>query len=283
VAVGLLGLSGASCPQMLAQFTTPAPRVLPPSPALEQVVEAVNRRSSQIQSFYSTSAAMSVPGYPTLRASMAYERPRRFRLRAETGLTGPEVDLGSNDQMFWFWVRRSQPPAVYFCRHEQYLTGRARQIIPVDPSWVIEALGVAELDPGLPHQGPFPAKGNRLEVRTIRETPEGPTTKVTILDALTAWVMEQRIYDAQGRPRASSVAEGYRRDPLSGLFIPTAIRLDCPPAQFSMRIDLGNAQINSLPSQSGELWTVPSFPGTPLVDLGDPNLPQLGANSPRPN
>ena len=46
VAVGLLGLSGASCPQMLAQFTTPAPRVLPPSPALEQVVEAVNRRSS---------------------------------------------------------------------------------------------------------------------------------------------------------------------------------------------------------------------------------------------
>ncbi len=150
---------------------------------------------------------MSVPGYPTLRASIAYERPRRFRLRAETGLTGPEVDLGSNDQVFWFWVRRSQPPAVYFCRHEQYLTGRARQIIPVDPSWVIEALGVAELDPGLPHQGPFPAKGNRLEVRTIRETPEGPTTKVTIIDALTAWVMEQRILRRPG-PAAGQLRGG---------------------------------------------------------------------------
>ena len=45
--------------------------------------------------------------------------PRRVRLQAETSATGPEVDLGSNEEVFWFWVNRNEPPAVYFDRHSQ--------------------------------------------------------------------------------------------------------------------------------------------------------------------
>ena len=270
VVVGLLGLSGASCPQRFA--AAPVPRVLPAAPGLDQIIQAVNRNALQIQSFTTSSAVLSVPGNPTLRADIAYQRPRYFRLRAETGLTGAEVDLGSNDQVFWYWIRRSQPPAVYFCRHDQFATCPARAMIPIEPTWLVEALGTADLDPALPHQGPFPVAGNRLEIRTIRETPQGPTTRVTIIDAASAWIMEQHVYDAQGRLQASSVAEAYRRDPLSGLYMPSAVRLNCPVAGFSMRIELGNVQVNRTLDNPGELWTVPSFPGTPMVDLCDPNL-----------
>ena len=97
--------------------------------------------------------------------------------------------------------------------------------------------------------------------------------KVTIIDAVSAWVMEQQIYDAQGRLRARSVAEGYRRDPRTGLYVPTAVRVECPEAQFSMRVDLGAVQVNQLQGNPAELWTLPSYPGSPLVDLGNPNLP----------
>ena len=156
VCTGLLALSGASCPQTLQRYTNPLPRVLPPSPTLEQVIEVVNRNSSQINSFSTNQASLSGPGFPSLGASVAFERPRRFRLRAGTGLTGTEVDLGSNDELFWFWLHRNQPPAVYFCRHEQFAASPARQTTPFEPGWLIEALGVVEFDPALPHQGRLP-------------------------------------------------------------------------------------------------------------------------------
>jgi hypothetical protein len=281
VAVGLLGLSGASCPRMFTQWTTPAPRVLPPNATLEQVIAAVNHNSSQIQSYSSDSAWLSSPGWPTLHANIAFRRAKLFRLRAGMGLTGAEVDLGSNDQLFWYWIRRNQPPAVYFCTHEQFAASRARQAIPIDPCWLIEALGVAEFDPALPHQGPFAIPGGRLEIRTVRETPDGPLTKITRVDAATAWVMEQHVLDAQGRLLASAVAEGYRRDPLSGLFMPSAVRISSPPAGFSMRIDLGNVQVNRGGGETAELWSMPSYPGVPPVNLCEPaTMPAMG---PGPN
>src|SRR3989304_1249897 len=156
IITGLFAVSGASCPNMLRQPVQQLPRVLPPSPTLDQLIQTVNRNNSQIQSFYTDSATLSGQGFPSLRASLAFGRPRFFRLHATSGLTGPEVDLGSNPDIFWFWVRRSDPPAIYYCRHDQFAASPARFSIPVQPDWLIEALGITEIDPSLPHQGPFP-------------------------------------------------------------------------------------------------------------------------------
>ncbi|MGA2256511.1 MAG: hypothetical protein ABSG53_17825 [Thermoguttaceae bacterium] len=249
----------------------PPPQVLPPGAGLEQVIAAVNRNNSQIQSLFSNSATISGPGYPTLKAHIAFQRQRNFRLRAD--LLAPEVDVGSNDQLFWFWIKRSQPSAVYYCYHDQFATSRARQMIPIDPNWLIEALGTLVLDPSLAHQGPYPDRGNRIQIRTIYDTPEGSNMKVTIIDSVSAWVMEQRIYDVRGGLRARSVVENYRRDSRTNLYVPTAVQVECPAAQFSMRVDLGAVQVNELQGNPAELWTMPSYPNSPLVDLGNPNLP----------
>ncbi len=248
-------------------FGPPEPRVLPPSPTIVQVIEAVNRNNSQIHSFIANQAMLRSPGQPSLQASLAFERPGRLRLRASTGFTGTELDLGSNDELFWFWIRRDQRPAVYYCRHDQFAACPARSMLPIEPEWLMEALGTAELDPGLPYQGPIPLPGDRLQITSTRETPNGPTTKATIIDAGQGWILEQRIYDAQGRLRAVSVASGHRRDPLTGLVMPSAVRIDVPLAQFSMQLDLGNVQINQPPADPAELWSMPSYPGYPTVDL----------------
>ena len=44
-------------------------------------------------------------------ADIAFQRPRSFRL-VGAKFIGPEVDLGSNDELLWFWVKRAQPPAL---------------------------------------------------------------------------------------------------------------------------------------------------------------------------
>ncbi len=270
--VGMVSLSGASCPWLVQRYPGAGlPRARPPSPSLEQVIEVVNRNNSQIHAFNTSQAALSGAGFPTLRANVAFERPGRFRLRADL-LTATEIDVGSNEELFWVWIKRNPTRGVFFCRRDQFAGSRMRQMVPIEPDWLVEAFGVNEIDPRLPHQGPFPLDGNRLEIRTIRETPQGPTTKVTILDAARGWILEQRLHDAQGRMIASSVTSQHRQDPLTGLFMPSQVSINCPAAQFSMRLDLGKVRINQPVGDPQQLWAMPSYQGYPPVDLCDPNL-----------
>jgi hypothetical protein len=281
---GLFALSGASCPKMLGNLSTsPLPRVLPPSPKLEQVIEVVNNNSSKIQSFSTNHASISGQGFPTLRASIAFERSKRFRMRGDLAPIGTQLDLGSNDEMFWFWAKEGKPPAMYFCRHDQFASSNARRMTPFDPLWLIEAFGVTEFDPSLPHQGPFNLPNDRLRIDTIRETPEGPVSKITILDGSQGWILEQHLFDAQRQLVASSYASQHRRDPLTGLIMPTVVQIDCPQAQLKMRIDLGNVEINRLSGDPAALWTMPTIPGSPVVNMADPSFqPPVATTTQRP-
>ena len=47
---------------------------------------------------------------------------------------------------------------------------------------------------------------------------------------------------------------------MSGLVMPTVVQIDCPPAQLSLRIDLGNVEINRLSGDRTALWSMPSYP-----------------------
>ncbi|MBN2474118.1 MAG: hypothetical protein JXB62_05900 [Pirellulales bacterium] len=282
VLVGLFGLSGAHCPNTLRQYTAPEPRALPPSPTLEQVIQVVNDNNSQIQTFSTTHATLSVAGFPSLRADIAFQRPKSFRLRGDTAVTGPELDVGSNEQLFWFWIRRNQPPAVFYCPHDQFAGSAAREMVPIEPELLVEALGTTELDPALPYHGPEILPNDRLKLSSIRETVNGPMTKVMILDGARGWILEQHVYDAEGRNIASSTASGHHRDPLTNLVMPTSVEITCPTTDppFSMRIHLGNVQINRLANSQGQLWTMPSYPGSPWVDLSDPKIRRPSAISP---
>ena len=275
VSVGLVALSGASCPH----FGSPLmigrplpPPALPPDPTLAQVIDVVNGGSAPIRSFSTNGATLSGSGFPSLRASVVFERPRRFRLRAETALTGAEIDLGSNDELFWIWVRRNEPPALYYCRHDQFAASPARRTLPIDPDWLVEALGIAELDPALPHQGPFRLEGGKLAVHTVRETPDGLTTKVTVIDGRRGLVLEQHLYDAGGKLLASAVTSRHRQDPLSGLTMPKVVDIYFPAADLRLRIDLGNVQINRPLAAATDVWRMPSYAGYPVVDLCDPRF-----------
>jgi hypothetical protein len=271
IVTGLFALSGANCPNWLRTTQTPAlPPVLPPNPSLQQVIEVVNRNNGQIQSFSTNQATLSSPGVPSLRAVVAFQRPLNFRLHATHPLTGAELDLGSNQELFWFWINRAEPKAVYYCRHDQFSASPARQMVPLQPDWLIDALGVSTFDPSLPHQGPYALPGGRLEVRTIKATPEGTITKCTILDASQGWVLGQAIYNAQGGLLASSEASGHRQDPRTLLWAPRTIKVNCPAAQFSMQLDLGNVELNVPPANPAEMFAMPSFQNSPPVDIGNP-------------
>jgi hypothetical protein len=274
---------GSGC-HLLGRRTPPPPvfsPVLQPNASLSQVIDAVNNNSRQIRSFSTNQVKLSGPGIPVssmLSTNIAFERPRRLRITAGTAM-GDELDIGSNDELFWFWVRRAEPSATLFCRHDQFASCEAAQRIPIEPNWMIEAFGIAEFSPNEQHQGPVRRPDGRLEILTVRQTPCGPATKKTVVDAITALVHEQHLYDYQGRVVASAVAREHRLDPLTNLVMPRIVDLQCPQAQFSMQVNLGNATING-PAANPTRWAMPSRPRWPVVNLADPNWHRIFGTQP---
>lgn len=267
-AVGLASLSGANCPRQLVHQP-----VVPAGATLEQVVETVNRNNGQITSFYTAQAEVAADGMMTaLKGPMAFERPMRLRFRGGTLVTGPEVDLGSNDEVFWVWARRSPQRAVFYCRHDRFAESPIRRLMPIEPEWLVEALGIGAFEPELPHQGPFPSKNGGLEIRTIRETEAGPVAKITVVDPNRGVIAGQYIFDPQGKMVISAVAREHRVDPLTGLTIARKIEIRAPAVPLLMKLDLGNVQINRLPGNPQELWAMPRYEDYPLVDLSDPQI-----------
>lgn len=280
--------SGATCqrPLIINPFAAPgptAPQVLIENASREQIVAAVNQNSARIRSLTVTGAAITIQdmlGLPLLSGNIAAERPGRFRLTAGTTF-GQEVDLGSNDELFWIWVKRNQPPAVYFCRHDQFANSAIRQVMPIEPTWLLAALGMVDLDPASVFDGPLPSPrgAGTVELRSWLPSANGNLQRVTVIDARRAWVLEQHVYDQAGTTLlASAIAETHRYDPVEQVSLPERVAIRLPTANIAMKINLGTVQINQTQIGREQLWTLPTFDGYPQYDLGNaaPGTPLPG-------
>jgi hypothetical protein len=267
--------SGASCPQMLRGYqvgTMPLPRVLPAQPSLEQVIAAVHDNTRRVRSLTAPQAVLVVPGVPRLTARVAAEPPRRFRLQAQTSLTGPELDIGSNDDLFWLWLRQHQPPIIAFCRHDQYAQSNARRLLPIRADWLPEILGLVEFRPDHSHDGPYPLPDGRLEIRSRLGGPEEEVVKSTILDGTTGLVAEQHLFTPDGERLASVRTSRHRVDPASGAALPHLVEVSWPASQVQFKIELAAISVNAAMADPTQLWQMPAYPGYEPIDLADPSI-----------
>jgi hypothetical protein len=260
-----------------------APQVLAEGASRDEIIAAVNQNSARIQSLSVTGATITIPGtlgLPILSGNIAAERPARFRLTAGTAISGQEIDLGSNDELFWMWVRHNQPPAVYICRHDQFATSSIRQMMPIEPKWLLAALGMVDIDPASVFDGPHPHGNATVELRSWLPSATENLQRVTVIDARRAWVVEQHVYDQTGTTLlASAVAESHQYLEPQQVSLPQRIAVSLPPSGLSFKIDLGAVQINQLTGDRQQLWTLPTFEGYPQYDLGGavPGTPLPGA------
>ena len=242
----------------------PVPPPLLPQPTLDQLMATVHENTRRVQSFNTNHANLSVAGYPSLRADLAFQQPGRLRLRA-TAFGSAEVDLGSNDELFWVWIKRNSPPAVYYAKHAE--VAGATQAIPIEPAWLVESLGLIQFDPNARHSGPFVRRGGQLEIRTTIPGPTGERTKITVLDGRYGWVLEQHLYDANRQRLASAVASDHAYDPVTQTSMPRKVQIQWPAAAVSITLTLNDLRINQLTPDSTNLWTIPEMPGTNYVNL----------------
>jgi hypothetical protein len=267
--------SGATCPSVLRGYqvgTMPLPRVLPPQPSLDQIIGAIHDNTQRVRNYMAPQAVISVPGVPRLSAQVACEPPRRFRLRAQTAVSGNELDLGSNDDLFWLWIRRHEPPVMLFCRHDQYAQSSARRLLPIRADWMPELLGLISFNPADSHEGPFPLADGRLEIRSRLSSPDGELLKSTLVDGTTGLVLEQHLFTPTGERLASVRTTQHRVDPTSGAALPRKVEVSWPASDVNFTLDLKAVTTNMPTSDPGQLWQMPAYEGYEPIDLADPSV-----------
>lgn len=270
--VALAASSGAACPQALRGYQVgrmPLPRALPPQPTLDQVIAAVHDNTMRVRSLTSTQAVLVVPGVPRLSARIAVEPPRRFRLQAQTTLTGPELDIGSNDDLFWMWLRQHKPPIIAFCRHDRYAQSQARQLIPIRAEWMPELVGLVNFRPEDAHDGPYPLPDGRLEIRSRVAIDNEEILKSTILDSTTGLVAEQHLFTPTGERIASVRTSRYSVDPASGAALPHQVEVSWPSSGIDFKLEMSSITVNGASPDPAALWQMPAYPGYEPVDLAE--------------
>src|SRR5690606_38538034 len=102
---------------------------------------------------------------------------------------------------------------LLYARHDEFQQRMTESPLPVDPTWLIEALGLVHIDSNLVNEGPIQRGDGALEVRTRVPTASGTYQRVLLIDSSAGFVSGQYLYGPQGRLIASANASEHRYYP----------------------------------------------------------------------
>jgi hypothetical protein len=263
------------------------PVVLAPNASVDDVINAVNNNNAQKRTFVATDARINIDGV-SLNSNIAFEYPRKFRVIGGTVLSSREFDIGSNNELFWVWIKRDPGNAIYFSRHDQYESSPARDSFQIDPYWLIESMGVAVFQPGPleQHQLINRTPEGHWKIATTRQTPLGTYTKYTTVDGKTACVLMQELVNPSGRTVASATSLSHTLDSTTGITYPETVDMhfSMQGRQLAMRLSMGRVQFNQSRPFQADTFTMQNYPGSQLIDIcgqpGNPLIQQVSGSSP---
>ena len=265
-------LTGCKSVQELFQRkATPPPITNLTQPTLEELTSAINRNSQNIRNFTTENASILMPGVWTpLLSRITFERPKRMRIQGSVStLSGQEFDFGSNDEIFWLWTRRGTNE-MWHCRHELYPNSPVRSFIPIDPDWLIEALGIIEFKPTDQHYGPTRMKDGNWEIVSYCQTPSGQYIKRTVIDSKIGVVVRQELYNPQREWIALAESSNLDLDRGTSIYYAKKIEIQCQGMDGKMTINLGSPTFNTSIPLASSTFVMPVFEGYRAVDLSSP-------------
>jgi hypothetical protein len=250
-------------------------------PTSEKLVGYLNSQADRLSVIQSEDVDLTayVQGkrMPRLVTFMVCEKPRSFRLMGDSvGTTW--VDIGSNNDRFWFWVKDGESP-LYHCSYTDYEKG-AKLPLPFQPEWVVQALGMAKYDPAKNYK--VETKGSTYELIEDTTVQGLPVQKVTVFnarnpaDASQPQVIAHIVRDPRsGKTICQATIRRVRQATYrtqSGeqvISYPSDVMLEWPAEQLSMNIKVGKATVNQRLTNEEErrFFTLPSWPGIKTVDL----------------
>src|SRR5215831_1337464 len=142
--IALLAAGCNHAPYMRRDQATAAPP--PRTPTVPELVQYLNDNAQNVQSVQaSVEMDARQDRQPVqLGGLLACQKPRNFRLKAKV-MSQPAVDIGSNNEEFWYWISKAEPPSVFHCSYRDLARPEGvRMPFPFQPDMIIMALGIGE-------------------------------------------------------------------------------------------------------------------------------------------
>ena len=269
----LVGTGGCRTMNPFQPPPNSAPVVFEAAPDQQRLIQVINANTAEVRQL-SCEIQIRMDGVPPLSGTLIVEKPRRLRLKAGLiGISEMGVDVGSNDDEFWIWNKAAiggQVPAIYFAKHSEFAQSSMRQMIPFEPQWIIDALGLMTLPNDVSIQGPFTRADGRYELRQEAQTAAGLVTKILVVDPKTGLVQQQSIYNAQLKliAYANAIQHQYFEEYHASLprrIEIVAIGPDHRPNAIT--VDLSGHKINQLYGDPALQWLMPQPSDAKRVDL----------------
>jgi hypothetical protein len=244
----------------------PPARAISANPTFSELIDPINRNSQMIRTISADNVSLTFPEVSMpLNVRLSYERPKRIRIIGGTSITGQELDFGSNDELFWIWIKREGD--LYYCRHAQFPSCPVRHIFRIEPNWFIEALGIIEFKDNEQHEGPYPSGDGNWIIITRRTTPTGQFVKRTTIDAKNGNVLKQEIVSPQNEIITAATSSDYKFDVQNGIIYARKIEIYYAGTKGKITINLGSPQFNQASNTYNSMYTMPTYDGRNPIDI----------------
>lgn len=267
VAVCLSGLPGCSFSKLFPRRKPdPLPRALTSEASLNEIMHHLNDQRSRVMGWQSTNVRIKARGEgviaPKLDAKLSVESPRNLRLMADS-LRGLEVDFGSNDARFWYWMRAAKPKYLLTGSHTA-LESYRNNPLPFPPSWLMEALGVIPIDPSGVQMLRDPATPDHVRLISSYQLQGRAVQRIMLVDLALGEIVEHALYDDQDQLIASATLGDFRSVARTAV-LPHRIDLQLPTSGQELELTIGSIDVN--PALSDSTWQMTQYPNYEIVDL----------------
>ncbi|MBR2005959.1 MAG: hypothetical protein IJ991_17475 [Thermoguttaceae bacterium] len=256
------------------------PEVVGETPTFEELQTAVNANSSKIETIFASDASLGVVSTPGwAKCQIAFERPGNLRLVGSAPTMGRVVDVGCNEERFWFWSDFQNSDELYFCRHDQYQNSAAANVLPLDPTWFPEAFGLVELKDDELVDGPTRQEDGSLLVTTKKTRSDGVYLKRLYFEPKTAAILRQDVQAPSGETVVSIRCKRSVYLETPGVVLPQKLEIECPRADASLILDVGSPILNDSSKIADEAFKQPTDLKAKAIDLGAATA-QVAAQTP---
>lgn len=218
------------------------------APPAASLVEFLNANARRVQAIQCNKVAMDcMQGNQAvgLDGQLVCQKPRNFRLKARV-VGQPAVDIGSNENEFWYWISKADPPYVFHCDYPELAKGNVRMPFPFQPDMVVAALGIQDYDPAKQYE----VKANPRTYELIEQTTSlqgQPVKKITVFDRMQTTgnrpqVIGHVLKDAQGKEICSATVYEVQQHKASGAVLPFKVKLVYPAEKVEMTLRLYDAE-----------------------------------------
>ena len=239
------------------ELVSEMPQDSPLKKEVSNAVEIMNQRNADIESFLDENMSIVIQQDVAIRlqGSIAYEKDNRFRLIINRRFGAKEADIGSNDQVFWFWTRRHNPPNLFYADHKDVYKSKLKT--PFHPLWMMESLGLKSIDLTDAKISEF--EGNWKISQKRKSTLGHMVVKSTIIDPKRLVVLGHYVSTLSGQLIASTEVLEWNED------IPKTIIMRWHNENVSIKLKFNRPKINSkIPAKH---WGLPNI--KPKVNMAE--------------